>query len=246
MKMLTRLLTIIFVMCSLSVHGQSKSANTSDVPPGGALILDLSGTLEVHGPSGEKLGVKRDILLPEESMIETGKESQMLLLLNDGSEILLASQSRLLLKRTDQQSGTSLFQLLLGKLRAVVTERYTGDPSFQLGTPTAIVAVRGTRFYVEVNSHEVTEVDVEQGLVQVTSRKDPDDFVLVKPGFSTRVGPDMIPEAPSPTDSIRPDVREQQETDRQSAPNPVDSRQPSSSQALPQDQQESSNPNAID
>jgi hypothetical protein len=130
-------------------------------------------------------------------------------------------------------------------LRAVVTKRYTGTPSFQLGTPTAIVAVRGTRFYVEVNSHEVTEVDVEQGTVQVTSLKDPDDFVLVKPGFSTRVGPDMIPEVPSPTDSIRPDLREQQETDHQGAPDPMESRQPPPPEPSQPNQQDTSGPNGI-
>ena len=139
----------------------------------------------------------------------------------------------------------SLFQLLLGRLRAVVTKRYSGASSFQLGTPTAIVAVRGTIFDVEVNSHEVTEVDVEQGKVQVTSRKDQDDFVLVQPGFSTRVGPDMIPEAPSPTDVIRPELRDQQETNRRGAPDPVENRQSLPSQPSLQNQQESGSPNAI-
>jgi hypothetical protein len=245
MRTLSRFL-IMLVTCSLFAQGQSKSTNIPSVPPGGALVLDLSGKLNVQGPGGQKLSVKRDTSLPEGTTIETGLESKILLRLDDGSEVLLMSQSSLLLRREYQQSGTSLFQLLLGRLRAVVTKRYTGTPSFQLGTPTAIVAVRGTRFYVEVNSHEVTEVDVEQGTVQVTSRKDPDDFVLVKPGFSTRVGPDTIPEAPSPTDSIRPDLREQQGTIRQGAPDPVESRQPLSSQPSPQNQQESGSPNTID
>jgi hypothetical protein len=246
MRPLLRVLVMLLGMYSLSAQGQSNISNGSAAPPGGALILDLSGTLEIHGPNGEKLSVTRDTPLPEGTTIATGREAKVLLRLDDGSEVLLASQSSLLLKRTYQQSGTSLFQLLLGRLRAVVTKRYTGTPSFQLGTPTAIVAVRGTRFYVEVNSHEVTEVDVEQGTVQVTSRKDPDDFVLVQTGYSTRVGPDMIPEVPSPTDSIRPDIREQQQTDRRGAPDPVEGRQPSSSQPTPQNQQESGSPNEID
>jgi hypothetical protein len=246
MRTLPRFLMVMLLTCSLFARGQTNSTNIPSLPPGGALVLDLSGTLDVHGPDGGKLSVKRDTPLPEGTTIETGRESKILLRLDDGSEVLLVSQSSLLLQREYQQSGTSLFQLLLGRLRAVVTKRYTGTPSFQLGTPTAIVAVRGTRFYVEVNSHEVTEVDVEQGTVQVTSHNDQDDFVLVQPGFSTRVGPDMIPETPSPTDSIRPDLREQQETNRQETPDPVESRQPLSSQPSPQNQQESGNPNAID
>jgi hypothetical protein len=245
MRMIARLLIVILLLCSLSVHGQSKSENAPSVPPGGALILDVSGTLEVRGPGGDKVSAKRDTALTEGTMIETGREAKVLLRLDDGSEVLLVSRSSLLLKRAYQQSGMSLFQLLFGMLRAVVTKRYTGTPSFQLGTPTAIVAVRGTRFYVEVNSHEVTEVDVEQGTVQVTSLKDPDDFVLVKPGFSTRVGPDMIPEVPSPTDNIRPDLREQQETEHQGAPDPVESRQPPPPQPSQPNQQDTSGPNGI-
>ena len=249
MRTLHALLIVMLVMCSLSAQGQSKSASTPSIPPGGALILDLSGTLDVHGAGGEKLSAKRDTSLPEGSTIETGPTAKMLLRLDDGSEVLLEAKSRLLLKRTSQQSATSLFQLFVGKLRAVVTKRYTGTPSFQLGTPTAIVAVRGTRFYVEVNSNEVTEVDVEQGLVQVTSLKDKDDFVLVNPGFSTRVGPDMIPEVPSPTDSIRPDVREQQDAnsqDSQSAPDPVESRQPAQSQQSQPNSSEPEHPNEFE
>ena len=227
MRRLVRILSGLMVMCALSLQGQSRSALPPSIPFGCALVLDLSGTVAAHDASGSKVNIRRGISIAEGTIVETSREAKLLLRLEDGSEILVGPKSRLVLKPEYLQSGTTLFDLLLGRLRAVITKRSTGSPSFQLGTPTAIVAVRGTRFYVEVTSHEVTEVDVEQGLVQVTGRKDSGDIVLVKPGFSTRVGPNMIPEAPSPTDSIRPDPREQQETENsQNTPDGIDGRQP--------------------
>jgi hypothetical protein len=214
MKTFVTALSAFILMFPLSIAvAQTKLGDVPAVPPGGAVILDLSGTIELHDPNGRKLPAVRQSLLSEGTMIETNPGSKVLVRLEDGSEVLIGSHSRLLLRREYLRSGTTLFDFLLGRLRAVVTKRYTGNPSFQLGTPSAIVAVRGTRFYVEVNSHQVTEVDVEQGTVQVTGREDPDNFVLLEPGFSTRVGPDMNPEAPAPTEDVRPDVREQQEDD---------------------------------
>ena len=237
MRKIVIVLSVLFIACALTLQGQSRSSTPPSSASGGALVLDLSGTVTAHDASGSKVNIRRGISIDEGTTLETSREAKLLLRLDDGSEVLLGPQARLVLKPEHLQSGTTLFELFMGRLKAVITKRYTGTPSFQLGTPTAIVAVRGTKFYVEVTSHEVTEVDVEQGLVQVTGRKDSGDIVLIKPGFSTRVGPNMIPEAPSPTDSIRPDVREQQETESpQNTPDGIERRQ-ASPQAAPQGQQ---------
>jgi hypothetical protein len=76
---------------------------------------------------------------------------------------------------------------------------------FELGTPSAVIAVRGTQFDVEVNSRNVTEVDVVDGLVEVYGRNG-EGSVLLEPGFSTRVGLDSGPEQPEPTNEMRPEV----------------------------------------
>jgi hypothetical protein len=75
-----------------------------------------------------------------------------------------------------------------------------------MGTPSAVIAVRGTRFDVEVNRNGVSEIDVFEGLVEVASAKLPGVSVLVSPGMSTRVGVGTAPETPVPTREIRPDV----------------------------------------
>jgi hypothetical protein len=100
----------------------------------------------------------------------------------------------------------SYFQLLLGRIRALISKRTGGAVPFELGTPSAVIAVRGTQFEVEVNSRNVTEVDVVEGLVEVYGRNAAGGSVLLEPGFSTRVGLDSGPEQPAPTNEIRPEV----------------------------------------
>jgi hypothetical protein len=100
----------------------------------------------------------------------------------------------------------SYFQLLLGRIRALINKRTGGAVPFELGTPSAVIAVRGTQFDVEVNSRNVTEVDVIDGLVEVSGRDPAAGSVLLEPGFSTRVGLDSGPEQPEPTNEIRPEV----------------------------------------
>ena len=42
-----------------------------------------------------------------------------------------------------------------------------GSPAFQIGTPSAVISVRGTKFNVEVDRRGFTEVDVDEGVVEL-------------------------------------------------------------------------------
>jgi hypothetical protein len=127
------------------------------------------------------------------------------LLLSDGSEVIIRAHTRL---QVQQPSITdpSYFQLLLGRIRALINKRTGGAVPFELGTPSAVIAVRGTQFDVEVNPRNVTEVDVVDGLVEVYARNAPGGSVLLEPGFSTRIGMDSGPEQPEPTNEMRPEI----------------------------------------
>jgi hypothetical protein len=64
---------------------------------------------------------------------------------------------------------------------------------------------------VEVNPAQVTEVDVLEGVVEVTGVHQPGKSVVLKPGFSTRVSMQGDPEGPLPTEEIRPDLDRERE-----------------------------------
>ena len=147
----------------------------------------------------------RGQVLPEGTLLDTGDGRLMLVLRADESEILVQPHTRLVVREPASGNWNAL-EVLLGRVRAYIRKRTGGAPPFQMGTPSAVIAVRGTRFDVEVNGGGVTEVDVFDGLVEVAAPTIVGSSVLVSPGFSTRVGMGTAPESPVPTREIRPDV----------------------------------------
>jgi hypothetical protein len=170
----------------------------------GASVADWKGNVRLilpdHAPSNPLRGEQ----LPVGTVLDTGS-GILLLRLNDGSQVLVRPHSRLQLQQPSL-TDPSYLQLLLGRIRALIDRRTGGTVPFELGTPSAVIAVRGTQFDVEVNRRDVTEVDVIDGLVEVSARYPGAESVLLEPGFSTRVGLDSGPEQPEPTNEMRPEV----------------------------------------
>src|SRR6267378_673482 len=170
----------------------------------GATIAEWKGDIRLNLPGQLPSNPLRGEQLPPGTILDTGS-GRLLLRLSDGSEVIVRAHTRL---QVQQPSLTdpSYFQLLLGRIRALINKRTGGAVPFELGTPSAVIAVRGTQFDVEVNPRNVTEVDVMDGLVEVYGRNINGGSVLLEPGFSTRVGMDSGPEQPEPTSEIRPEV----------------------------------------
>ncbi|MGE5204658.1 MAG: FecR domain-containing protein [Chlamydiota bacterium] len=184
----------------------------ASAPLAGAAITAWKGNVQLQLPGQAASAPLRHQTLPAGTLLDTGK-GRLVLQLEDGSQVLVAPHTRLILEQPAIGNWQYL-QLLLGRIVAKVTKRTVGAPSFQLGTPTAVISVRGTQFEVEVNRHNVTEVDVFEGLVEVAGAGNRGPSMLLQPGFSTRVGPDFMPESPRPTDDIRPEVeRPRQESE---------------------------------
>ena len=170
----------------------------------GATIAEWKGDIRLSLPGQLPSNPLRGEQLPPGTILDTGS-GRLLLRLSDGSEVIVRAHTRL---QVQQPSLTdpSYLQLLLGRIRALINKRTGGAVPFELGTPSAVIAVRGTQFDVEVNARNVTEVDVVDGLVEVSGRNANGGSVLLEPGFSTRVGMDSGPEQPEPTNEIRPEV----------------------------------------
>jgi hypothetical protein len=78
----------------------------------------------------------------------------------DGGRFLLTGPARL----TPRKSS---FRLDLGGLLSVLTHR--AGRRFSVRTPTAVAAVRGTDFYVEVGSKQEVDVCICKGALEVTA-----------------------------------------------------------------------------
>src|SRR5712691_10068819 len=183
---------------------QQPSSTPATAMIAGATIAEWKGNIRVSLPGQSPTNPLRGEQLPPGTILDTGS-GRLLLRLSDGSEVMVRAHTRL---QVQQPSLTDpgYFQLLLGRIRALINKRTGGAVPFELGTPSAVIAVRGTQFDVEVNPRHVTEVDVVDGLVEVYGRNATGGSVLLEPGFSTRVGMDSGPEQPEPTNEMRPEV----------------------------------------
>jgi len=169
------------------------------LPAGSAVISEVKGEVVFNSPQGAPLVVQRGSTLIAESRIETAKGS-VLLELQDGSQVLVKAHSNVVLRAPNEGKGYFL-ELLIGKIVAKVQKRMGGAPSFRMGTPSAVVTVRGTRFSVEVDKKRKTYVEVFEGIVEVRGITEGSPRVLIRPAFSTGVQMNRSPEDPREIDS---------------------------------------------
>ena len=204
----------LFIATSVGAQEQQPTSAPSAVAIAGATIAEWKGDVHLSLPGQSTSNPLRGEQLPAGTILDTAS-GRLLLRLADGSEVLVRSHTRLQLQQPSL-ADPSYFQLLLGRIRALINKRTGGTLPFELGTPSAVIAVRGTEFDVEVNRRNVTEVDVIDGLVEVSGRNPAWGSVLLEPGFSTRVGIDSGPEQPEPTNEMRPEVERPEAGENQS------------------------------
>ena len=195
---MTGLRRILLGIMAVLVFGTATGQNPepAPLPVGSATIAEMKGEVAFHSATGDVLTGQRGTVLAAESKIDTVKGS-VLLTLQDGSQVLVKSNSHVVLKAPAQDKGFWL-ELLLGKINAQIQKRLGNEPSFRMGTPTAVITVRGTKFSVDVNKKQKTSVDVYEGLVEVSGLRDGQIGapVLLRPGFSTGVDQNRDPEQP--------------------------------------------------
>lgn len=187
-------IALITMVVLVLAAAQTAPQQQTVLPVGSAEISEVKGTVELRSPQGSTLNAQRGAILTADSTIATDKGS-VLLDLPDGSQVLVKAHSNVVLKAPNLGKGYSL-ELLIGNILVKVQKRLGSNPSFRMGTPTAVITVRGTRFSVEVNKGRRTMVAVFEGLVEVAGVMEGTPHVLLKPGFSTQVENNRAPEPP--------------------------------------------------
>lgn len=112
-----------------------------------------------------------------------------------------------MLRSPQEGKGFSL-ELFIGQIIVKVKKRMGETPSFRMGTPSAVITVRGTRFLVEVNKKLKTYVSVFEGIVEVEGIAPGSRAVLIRPGFISGVDQNRSPEDPresNPSEGIERD-----------------------------------------
>ena len=200
---LTLTIVVLALYCACAAAQQAPAAAAS-APYAGDTISDFKGKVSIQLPAQAFAAPVRGEVLPPDTTVNTD-EGRLLLKLSDGSDVLVRPHTKLLLKQPEA-GGWKYFQLMLGRVRTQIQKRMGGSPAFQIGTPSAVISVRGTKFDVEVDRRGFTEVDVDEGVVELEAVTGRGEAVLITAGFSSRVGMETGPEVPRPTQDLRPQL----------------------------------------
>jgi hypothetical protein len=198
-----RQLAMGFALLLVLPMGAMQNLQPIPLSAGSATITDLNGRISIQLPQGPIVNAQRGAILTPGTIVEVEK-GNILLGLQDGSQILIKSRSRVVLRSPSNPNGYWL-ELLMGKIVAKVQKRLGETPAFRMGTPTAVITVRGTRFSVEVTKKQRTLVDVFEGIVQVDGFGPQSRGVLVRPGFGTGVNLGRQPDEPRRPGSLGED-----------------------------------------
>jgi ferric-dicitrate binding protein FerR (iron transport regulator) len=205
---------IVFLLLALPLAWAQapQQPQPAALPVGRVMVASIKGEVSFKSPAGTAMEAASVHELLPGSVIETAKGSTVLTLL-DGSQVQIKPHSRVTLKDPAEENRFSL-ELFLGKLAAKIQKKIGSTPSFRMGTPTAVITVRGTSFEVEVNKKGRTDVYVYQGIVEVFGLGTNLPPVLLPPGFRTGVEPRRAPE--EPRQFMQPFRGDDDRSDRQS------------------------------
>jgi hypothetical protein len=181
--LLSTLTISLFLLLAPAVLGQGGFVQ--------AYVRTVTGSVRLYNKSRPGVfTIKRKEQLEPGSTIETGYNGRVVIWLNDGSQITVLPNSKVLLRDyTAAHSARELLNILEG--RVLVKIRHSGGKPnpYRLNSPAASIAVRGTEFIVDVLQNGETLVAVQEGQVEVWPHSNPGNKRLVTPGGRVIVRP---------------------------------------------------------
>lgn len=130
-----------------------------------ARIASATGDVAIRpAGGGEESGAEADMPLEEGDTVVVGEGGSAEVALDGGSLITVRENSEFKLEKTDK--AESVFSLSLGSILAKIQK--LGEQRLKVRTPTAVAAVRGTEFGVEVEGDDSHVGVFDEGKVEVS------------------------------------------------------------------------------
>lgn len=151
-------------------------------------VREVSGRVEIQLPGQSWKAVERGDIVPLEAIISTGFQSRAVLI-SPRATIVVQPLTRLSIDTLQDEQGSSRTSLSLrtGRISAAVKKNREEPTRFQVKSPIATAAVRGTKF-----SFNGFKLEVNEGLVAFSS--DGGRIVTVPVGTATEMQSDGIPQ----------------------------------------------------
>lgn len=158
-----------------------------DAPQYAAKAVAVTGQVSVFRDSRPWALSSGDSIQPRQ-LIQTGPDGLVTLQVSDGSTIQVYPNSQFVF-RANPGNWRDLIDMILGRIRVHIEHFGTTPNPNTIRTPAAVISVRGTTLEVSVDeSGDVTQVDVEEGVVEVQHALLPrDNPATVRAGETLRV-----------------------------------------------------------
>ena len=160
---------------------------------------------------GSELDLALSMPVKVRDRLSTAAEAKLTVTFHDGSELILSESSSYTIDQYEMATTArrqAAIELWAGHLRAIVNLGVGGVPDFEVHTPNAISAVRGTEFetaYIagrpcpeDRSCLRYTTVGVFHGVVAVANISNPAQAVRVTEGYETTVACEAPATSPAP------------------------------------------------
>lgn len=145
--------------------------------PATAQILHVQGQVQaVIAATNRTVPVAAGLFLQTGDTIRTGPDSNVTLEFGDGSRLLLQAESQLIMETLSAYGPTdnvdTRLRLQQGRVESQVTARTKSGPRYEIWTPAATSAVRGTRYRLGMDPATTTaRAEVLEGVVSFQGRR---------------------------------------------------------------------------
>ena len=169
-------------------------------------VSEVSGTVQLQRGAAT-IPVTRGMPVEVGDRIITGDNGHVVVLLTDQSTLELSDSSNVVI--TQHAGAATQVNLASGVVRSFVNRTVgAAAPNFEVHTPNAVAAARGTLFDTAFtsnvsrptfgNAHDFTDVSVYEGSVDVANAANPTAFTNVPAGYESTVAGTNNATSPGP------------------------------------------------
>jgi hypothetical protein len=173
-------------------------------------VTDITGSAKIER-GGIEVDAAATMPIKVHDKLRTTAKSKLTVIFRDGSRLVLSESSSYTIDEYSIAATNRIrasIALWAGHLRAIVFVAAGGTPDFQVHTPNAIAAVRGTEFETafiadrpcpeDRTCMRYTTVGVFHGVVAVANIANPAQTVQVSEGYETTVACEAPATSPAP------------------------------------------------
>ncbi len=169
-------------------------------------LTALQGRVDVLGPKEVRAHpARKGQELHPGDIVRTKSDGRAEIVFSDNSRVTLAPNTRLAISQYVVEDGrrkNGVLYLFRGTIRSVVSKSrtilrviFSHEPDFKVRTPTAVVGVKGTDFFV-YHRHGSTGIAVAEGLVEAYNPAVSGEVAEISAGYSTTVDWNRPPRRP--------------------------------------------------